>query len=389
MRSGCAVLLTLAQVACGAIALAGEMSKEQLARFDLDHDGNVDPDKMEIYSAHLYDETNILVLYDDNLDGRIDGDEVARINADVARPNHGTAEARLKSRMNVPVPLSGTPDSIASATGEDVSRFYLREQRLDLGIDGDATGLDATSGAAISIVNDIEGGASSVSVAAAIGYLFRHYLQLPDGYEPGQLAVSAVSFGPYVEANGQVDSSTSQLSFGAMGQLDLFSGVFNLQRLSFAPYYQTDFKGESQIYGATATWQPLLLKAGLGSLRRSPSDLFDYTWAFAGQTDYRHVAEAGATGLVEDDDYFWVGADTTFRIWPLPERLDNRLFLTVQAANYYDLEDGDSANKYTAEIGLALDDTGNVTFNLQYVNGTDYRTMLDEEAVGTTFKVRF
>lgn len=370
-------------------ANAAELSPEQAKRFDTNGDDFVDSEKATVYARHLYDEHNILADYDKNLNGQIDPDELVAVNRDLTNIDREpvSAEVRLRAAEHVPIPLMAAPASIEAEVSENVSRAYLREKRVDLGIDTEKPGSDITSGAAITMANDLDGHQNVVSIEAAAGYLFRKNLPYPEGYNPGDLALTAVSFGPYIEANGDVNSAESRVAAGIVGQAELLGGVFDLQRYSIAPYYQTDFRGDSSVYGAVFTWQPYVLDWGLGSIRSAGP--LDVTWGLSFHGDYRYVADAGGTGLKADDDYGWLGAVISTKIWPFPDTFDSRLFAELEYSYFYDALSGNDASLFRGGVGLNLDDKGSASLNVEYTNGRDYKTETDKNTIKTALKVKF
>jgi len=374
-----------------ATATAATLTKEQAARFDADRDGNVDADKAAVYVLHLYDETGILALHDHNLNGMIDPEETAEINARLAtiRGTRVSTEVRLRTGHGVPIALQRVPASFERTVSKNVSSFYLRERRIEIGIEDENPDGKVTSGASISTATDLEGDDTVVSVTAAAGYLYRRRIDFPDEYDPGDLAMTAVSFGPYVEANGTINSTKSRLSIGAIGQLELLGGPFDQQLWTVAPYFQTDFDWNARIYGASASWQPYVLEWALGSIRRLPGDVADVNWQFAAEADYRHVEESGGTSLTEGEEYAWIGFDATVRFWPLPELFDNRVFGDATYAYHYDLVSGEEASRFRSGVGVYLDQARNTALTVEYIDGKDYRTMRDEETIKSALKVKY
>lgn len=386
------VLGVLAAIISTPVASAGDLSKEQVQRFDANGDDFVDPDKAGVYARHIYDKNNILADYDSNLNGRIDPQELDALNADLASIDvtPESSEIRLRADHQAPIPLMAGPASIEAIVSENVSRAYLREERIEIGIDTEEPGDAVASGAAITMTNDIEGHENIASITAAAGYLFRRNVPFPEGYEGGDLALTAISFGPYVEADGDVNSEESRVAVGAIAQAEVLGGsIFDNQRYSVAPYYQTDFKGESSVYGAAFSWQPYILDLGLGSVRRVADGNLDFSWGLTLQADYRQVADAGGTGLSSDDDYGWLGGIASVRFWPFPDFFDSRVFAEAQYSYFYDVIGGENASLFTGGLGLAIDEAGNATLNVEYVKGRDYQTETDKNAVKTALKVKF
>jgi len=147
MRSWTITGAIAALIFLGISAQAGNLSKEQASRFDRDQDGQVDAGMATVYARHLYDNTNVLAEYDADLDGEIGHEELARLNADLRTVDPSSAEIRLREREGVPIPLMTSPASLEAAVSKDVSQFYLREKRIEIGVDSEEPGDAVTSGA--------------------------------------------------------------------------------------------------------------------------------------------------------------------------------------------------------------------------------------------------
>jgi len=202
------------------------------------------------------------------------------------------------------------------------------------------------------------------------------------------MGLTALSFGPYLEMKGSFNSEDSRVVLGGIAQAEILGGLFDLQRVSFAPYYETDLTGRSNIYGAVTSWQPYILEWALGSVRRLPREILDVTWSVAAEGDYRYIDNGGRTSQAEQD-YAWLGVDATVRVWPFPEVFDSRVFAQANYTYHHDLLGGDSASHFTGGVGMNLDASGATTVNVEYFVGDDYKTGEDEEVVKSSLKVKY
>nr|WP_319514375.1 hypothetical protein [uncultured Cohaesibacter sp.] len=367
------------------------LTKEQLARFDEDGDGNVDAGKETVFFRHLANET--LAKYDGegNLNGKFDADEVERMNADVRKVDTEpeSADIRLRLQEGVPVPVNTVYEKVEVISGTDIKyRFYLRQKRADIGISGDP--LESLDGASFSYAEDIESDQTAVSVEGAAGILFRKTrVDFPDNYRPGDFALTAYAIGPFVEAKGTIDTDDTRLTGGVIGQAEFFGGpLFDLQLLSAAPYFQTDFDGVARIYGGALTWQPFKSEFALGAYRRLPGG-FDFTWLFNGEAEYKYIDNPGTTGFAANSDNFWLGLDASARLLPLADQLDGRLFLAGSFAYYHDFESKTDAALTTAKVGYNLDKDKNTAIEFVYTNGRDHNTLKDDESYKATFTLKY
>lgn len=369
--------------------IAQGLTAKQAARFDVDDNGKVDSGKELVYEIHRNNKT--FAIYDVNLDGKIDQLELAQINAsgETIVNSSQAVDTRLRIAQGVPVPLERDVYDFSVPANVDVSRFYLREKRIEIGINSSAKGLDSVGGASLSVIRDEVTESTDATVKAAIGYVARKHVEFPDGYKGGNFALTSASLGVFGEADGQLDTSSSRLTGGVLGQLEFLGGpAFDSQFLTGSAYYQTDFEGLSEIYGATATWQPYILGIGLGSKKRI-GEFLDYTWALAAEADYKYVHEAGTLRLTDDSGYLWAGIDASVTVWPFPDMTDGRLFLKASEQYFVDAFTGNEAERFQGEVGFFFNPQRTASINLEYVNGEGKGNLVHNEFIKSTLKIRY
>lgn len=99
----------------------------------------------------------------------------------------------------------------------------------------------------------------------------------------------------------------SALKPGLDAQIEIANWpLFPLQALTATPYYQTDFRGEAQAYGFSASWQ-------LGGNYFRFSRPFDFFYQVKLEADGLRVNNPGLTSLTADTDYLWIGGTATLR----------------------------------------------------------------------------
>lgn len=369
--------------------VAWSLTDQQLRQFDKDGDKNVDPGMEAIFFRHLANAT--LAKYDLNLNGQFDPEEVAEMNSDVQKVDlePESADIRLRVREGVPVPVNTAFEKVEVISGTDIRyQPFLRNKRANIGISGNA--LKALDGASFTYSQDFENNRNAVSVEAAAGVLFRNSrVDYPENYSPGDLALTAYALGPFVEANGAINSANTRLTAGVIGQAEFLGGLLlDSQLLSASPYYQTDFEGSASIYGGAITWQPFDSELALGTFRRLPGGA-DFTWLLAGEADYKYADDPGNTGLAADSGTYWLGVNASAKLLPFAEQLDGRLFLSGGIAYYYEVLGGIDATLSTAKVGYSLDPDKNTSIEFIYSNGRDHNTLRQQEIFKAALSVKY
>ncbi|WP_422383431.1 hypothetical protein [Roseibium album] len=375
-------------------AVSAKLTKEQLNRFNAGDNKTVDVNKADEYIKHILDKHHVLAEYDENLNGKIDLDELEKLN----KYFEGLTRSReslgygARARAGIPLELDDTPPPVREEVKlrKDFVAFPLREKKTELPFLAGTDEFKASNGAAFSWSNDIENGGEQVAaINGAFGLIWHKNVTPSKGYRAGQFAVTGFNLGPYVDAQGQISSDDSVVEFGAMAGLEAIGGPFDLQRLNFTPYYQTDFEGRAEIYGVGTFWQPHLLRVGLGSIKNPFDDLFEYTIQATAGADYIQVHDPGTTNYKRGQGHYWLGIDATLKVWPFPAIFDNRLYATLNGQIYHDVIRGHEATRFTSGVGWKLNKQGNASLNFEYTNGENYKDQKSEEFMKGTLRVKF
>lgn len=202
--------------------------------------------------------------------------------------------------------------------------------------------------------------------------------------------VSGYAFAPFVFFDGEGSDTTpgkSTLQFGVKSEVQVFGGLFDAQHFSFNPYYQTDFNFEAEIYGISASWKPVKLDYGLNGFRKS-GRVFQPSWTFVAEADYRSVHTAGKSGLVAGTEYGWFGAIIGASVDIIPKAA-NPLFAKAEYHAFHDVTNGVSATRVVGELGMFLNADKRSALTLKYENGKNYSDLTDAEKTTLTFKLAF
>jgi hypothetical protein len=153
--------------------------------------------------------------------------------------------------------------------------FYLRRDKLDISIYNQSIDASAAEGAAISYTGDREAGTDTADIHAVGAWVFARNPCAPSYGDPpiGRPYASGYAFAAFVLGDGTLTADRtdekSALKPGLDAQVEIANGpIFDLQALTATTYYQTDFRGEAQAYGFSATWQPYQLDWYLGGTYR-------------------------------------------------------------------------------------------------------------------------
>ena len=272
------------------------------------------------------------------------------------------------------------------------SGFYLRGDVANVGVYFQNGVSLVEDGAALSISGD--SGTTTATINGVAGYVFnQNCLPRPAGFDAKAPFVSGFVISPWLLANGTFFNSDendgdTKIQAGLSGQVELFNAIFDTQYLTATPYYQTDFKGEAQIYGGTLSWRPYLLGIHLGGTTTPAGRVMDVYWSVDAIADYFYVENAGSTGLTEGTEYAWLGASFGVAGWILPDALDDRLTFTTRFDAFWDAYSKQSTDYFEANLAWALTKDRNAAIELAYKNGTDKDTLVDIDQwnLGLTLK---
>ncbi len=279
-----------------------------------------------------------------------------------------------------------------------LQRLFIRRDRMDISIYNADFGKDLAEGGGFSASDDkAEDNLRSGRIDGVATYVVARdpCVRDPD-YRAGELAISGYAIAPWVLADGNLrqldDEEDSDLRAGLDAQIEVFSGpLFNLNYVTLAPYYQTDFSGDAEIYGFSASWTPVQVKWNLNARRKlhNSSPWISWFWQLEGEVDALSVEEAGLTGLTSGTDYFWAGGTLQFRALLLPKFARERLYAVAELQAFADLNSDRTANLFEIELGFNLTQDGSTSISAEYRNGTERATLLETDLVAATLNYKY
>ena len=275
--------------------------------------------------------------------------------------------------------------------------FYLRRDKLDISIYNQSIDASAAEGAAISYTGDREAGTDTADIHAVGAWVFARNPCAPSYGDPpiGRPYVSGYAFAAFVLGDGTLTADRtdekSALKPGLDAQVEIANGpIFDLQALTATPYYQTDFRGEAQAYGFSATWQPYQLDWYLGGTYRQFSRLFNFFYQIEAEANGLRVNDPGLTGLTADTDYLWLGGTARLHVFLLPGLLGDRL-LWVTSYSYFDNTNDSKQNvdMFTTNLGYNFTKEGKTSISFEYQNGTERDTLEKLNQYLVTLNVKY
>jgi hypothetical protein len=302
----------------------------------------------------------------------------------------------------------GTLAETAAAPASDACAkqqgFYLRRDKLDISVYNDSLDSSKAEGAAISFTGDRENDTDTAEIHALAAWVFARNPCSPYGDPPiGRPYVSGYAFAFSVLGDGTLTADRtdekSALKPGLDAQIEIANGpIFDLQYLTATPYYQTDFRGEAQAYGFSASWQPYQLTWRLGGRYAPFSRPFDFFYQVKLEADGLRVNTPGLTDLTADTDYLWLGGTATLRA-----SLFNGLFgwdrlVWVTSCTYFDdANSSQTSNQnsnatvhlFTTNLSYNLTEDGLTSISVEYQNGTDRDTLEKLNQYLVTLNVKY
>jgi hypothetical protein len=251
----------------------------------------------------------------------------------------------------------------------------------------------SNKGARLSFSYDSLTGATAWNTKGALFWLPKaaRFCLLDEAHRSSQSAVvSGYAFAPYIEFAGRgssTASSTSNLSFGLHGEVQLFGGAFDLQQVSLNPYYRTDFEGRANIYGIHASWQPTHLQSHLNGYVKGSSDV-EWQWALAVNADFMSVQNAGLSGLTGGTDYGWIGLHIGATAI-LASKAMGGTYVGVEYDVNHDVLNDVTADLVALKLGVFLSTDQKSAMELRYENGRDYQTLTNRDEVTLELKINF
>ena len=229
----------------------------------------------------------------------------------------------IAGTLSTPFSVSAAP--VAATAADACARqqgFYLRRNKLDISIYNASIDASAAEGAAISYTGDRENDTDTAEVHAVAAWVFARNPCSPIGEPPiGRPYVSGYAFAASVLGDGTLTADRtdekSALKPGLDAQIEIANWpLFPLQALTATPYYQTDFRGEAQAYGFSAS--------------------FDFFYQVKLEADGLRVNNPGLTSLTADTDYLWIGGTATLRASLFNGLLGWDRFTWVTSYTYFD-----------------------------------------------------
>lgn len=298
----------------------------------------------------------------------------------------GGAFERAAEKLYPPGPDEPVDDSQKASFCNQEQRLFVRADSLDNFLYTAPTTADA-QGASVSYTNDRVAKIGTLAVQGQVSYvLFRDLCPpTPIQYVP---FISGWAVVPFVAADGDFTSPRSKneqssVKSGVETQFELSRGLtlfgdFPLRQVfTFAPYYQTDFRGEARAYGFNGYWDAYDLRYHLGGYLKTDPYLGWFV-QLRGEADIRQVDIPGVTGLSKTN-YEWAGATArlTLNLFPsadVPDWLLNRFSFIATAKYFHDFNSGMDVNFYQATLKYRLNPYSSI--GLEYTNGTSKETLV-------------
>lgn len=284
-------------------------------------------------------------------------------------------------------------EQLAAACGSDQS-FFLQESISQISLHHLAVVVPSKQGAVFSINQDrlanittwqVKGTAAWLPSWGVDRCLYSEATQRPQG-----VVLTAFGLAPYISFSGTGNSNapgTSNLTMGALSQFQFFGGAFDVQELSLAPSYRTDFQGKAEIYGIQASWRPYHFESRLNGLQGDIGSRY-WDWSLGADVDYLNVQKAGNSGLSANSQYAWFGG--IFGLgYSISDVGVHGLRLSADVEAHYDLVNDISAVKYSTGAVLGLSEDKRTSLELKYENGKDYQTLQKVNGVKLNLRLAF
>ena len=305
------------------------------------------------------------------------------------------SDDEFKGKLGVPIGdfFEDSYQEIVAARCSVEKRFFLQDKVSSVSVLYPGLAESSKSGASFSVTYDHLEDETFWSAEGALFYIPRFSKRCvgdPRLANRNLGFVSGYAFAPFVFFDGEGSDTTpgkSTLQFGVKSEVQVFSGPFDVQHFSFNPYYQTDFDFDAEIYGLSASWKPVKLDYGLNGFRKS-GRVFQPSWTFLAEADYRSVQTAGNSGLTAGTEYGWFGAIIGASVDIVPKKA-NPLFAKVEYHAFHDVINDVNATRLVGELGMYLDADRRSALTLKYENGTNYSDLTDTEKTTVTFKLAF
>ena len=276
-------------------------------------------------------------------------------------------------------------------------RLFVRSDPLDNYYYMVATDTTQSSkGAALSYTNDSKNNSSSATINGRMSYAFANLPCIATKYMGGFVFAGFTSaYGNWSQPKKTTEQSA--LKFGTDAQFQLITpSILDTLYLSLTPFYQTDFRGQANIWGGTFTLEPVINDWNLGYLKpQFFSDYFDAWWQLRAEADFTKVDKIGMTKWVQGN-HVLVGGIVRANIgffnshshirWSdfigenLANSLKDRLSLFTTGQIFNDLSSSMSSFYFiTSSLQYKLSPPsagGSSSISFEYDNGTDKDTLV-------------
>lgn len=368
---------------------------------------------IRIFELHYSNQ--IFAKYDENCNGKLDKSEISKIERDAYSETEDPRKRPPRlDHIRLTFEETGIPfERFASkpASKEDEKRkqrFFLRRDRIDIGLASSIPSFSGVSGASISTTRDYTKSETVWNVQGVASYLLWKNTAAGAGeHAAGEPYISGYALAPFVEFSGRTSSLQSKpvedrLLFGGLGQFEIFSGpLFDKQLITLSGYHQTDFLGQADINGGKITWEPAALGWGLGSIKPFMR-IIDYTWRFAASGDFRAVGNPGRTNLQANSEYIWLGAQPMLKIWPFPKRiwqlpdLFHSAYVKLSPSYFHNAANVSGkaspekdAWSFSGTLGFNIDPKGHASIEVEYKTGMDYMTGVKSDQLQSNLTLKY
>jgi hypothetical protein len=300
------------------------------------------------------------------------------------------------------LPASAAPANVDACAPQQ--GFYLRRDKLDISVYNNSIDASAAEGAAISYTGDRENGTDTAEIRALAAWVFARNPCSPIGEPPiGRPYVSGYAFAASVLGDGTLTADRtgekSALTPGLDAQIEIANWpLFPLQYLTATPYYQTDFRGEAQAYGFSASWQPYNLRWRLGGGVGRVSRLFDFFYQVKLEANGLRVNNPGLTNLTADTDYLWLGGTASLRASLFNGLLGWDRLTWVTTFSYFDDTNASTraaensqrnVHLFTTNLAYNFTEEGKTSISIEYQNGTKRDTLEKLDQYLVTLNVKY
>lgn len=377
-------------VAAGTLVYALNATGLERADYDRDGDGVISPMEYARYVLDLHSPP--LSRFDENLDGRIEGQEQERASEALLELEGQVSPCVDDFLVDYPdgqeVDDFVALDNICQLRDDDFfkgefpERLMVRASTDDL-ILFRPKSADVRRGALFSFARDLS---SSTNIASVKGAIIRPInLASPDSPESRvhyllpSLTVNLLSD----DREKNQDENVDTLSFRLAYETGFSTERLDWVRLGLSPVLITDSSFDLDIRGADFQFEPTVLGGGMGASRRFGD--FRMRWRGYFQSEYgKVVSTADRTALAKDDYAFRAGGKLAMRLWPdqvFPSGIGKRLIFDAQYLQMWEMS-GDLGDRDYLQLSLSylLDRAGHFRLQTEYVKGDATQALENEES---------